>query len=348
MSLILAAKLLRIFTRTKEQRASGSQEEVSLHFKITGTAAGGGFPQWNCACNGCQAARTDQCHRRKHACAAFSADGVSWYLLNAPPDVAAQIECTRQLHPGPSIRQTGIRGVVLTDAELDHTIGLLVLREQSSLEIYATSTVIQALEESFPVRKMLADYANFSWNVIEPDKEFTPAGCKAPDGSSLIRIHPFVAGRKQPRYVSTPFGCREESADTAAVRAVSTDWVIGLRLEDVTSKRSLLYAPAIESLGDHLCHAISASDTIFVDGTFWSDDELSLHKISTRTARECGHVPLSGPHGLIEYLSEPGRKRPAYLVHVNNTNPLLVPNQHVASLPDWIALATEGMMIDEE
>ncbi len=298
-----------------------------MYFKILGTAAGGGFPQWNCACSGCSAARNTPALKRHHACAALSADGANWYLLNAPPDIAVQIESAKELHAGPRARQTPIQGVILTDAELDHTIGLLVLREQSRLEIFSTNTVQQALTSEFPVKTMLGSYASFRWSTIDCGTAFTLC-----DG--LIRIHPFRAGNKQPRYASVDGVHGEE-------------WVLGVRIEDTRTNRSIVYAPAIEHPSEALSQAIYASNTLFVDGTFWTDNELGLLGVSERTAMECGHMPLNGPQGLIEYLSEAGRQRQTYLVHINNTNPLLVPDTPSVRLPEWIGVASEGMVIEE-
>jgi pyrroloquinoline quinone biosynthesis protein B len=298
-----------------------------VFFKILGTAAGGGFPQWNCACKGCVSARDNALLKRAHACAAVSATGDRWYLLNAPPDIASQIETSPALHPGPAVRETAIAGLILTDAELDHTIGMLVLREQSELQVYSTNTVRRALQTDFPVDSILNRYATLNWHTIKPNQPFTIDG-------ERIRIHAFHCGRKRPRYVQDRANSEEE-------------WVLGLRIENPATGKSILYAPAIESLSAELTEALESSQTAFLDGTFWTEDELSLNGISERRASECGHVPLHGDSGLIEYLSHPQRRRRTYLIHVNNTNPLLVPDPADITLPEWIGLATEGMVIEE-
>lgn len=297
-----------------------------MHFQILGTAAGGGLPQWNCACTGCSYARANSRYRRAHACAAFSADGESWYLLNAPPDIAAQIESVPVLHPGPGIRQTRIKGVILTDAELDHTIGLLVLREQSSLQVFCTQTVQHALATDFPVQSILSSYASISWQLLHP-------GLPLKIDNGLVTIHPFVAGRKRPRYVKT--------------ESIHNEWVLGLRIVDNTTMQSIVYAPAVEHFAEELNSAIRASKTIFIDGTFCTDDELARLQVSNRSASECGHLPLIGRGGLIEYLGESGSDRRIYLVHINNTNPLVGPEPPMDQLPEWMAIAAEGMVLEE-
>lgn len=295
-------------------------------FKILGTAAGGGFPQWNCACAGCGEARYGSAQRRLHACAALSATGESWTLINAPPDIAAQIEQFEELKPGPGLRDTKLRGVILTDAEMDHTIGLLVLREQSALQIYCTATVRTALHRNFPIDSLLQNYASLSWNTLECETSFAIE-------NGAISLTAFLAGQKNPRYVN-------ESANG------ETEWVIGLKIVDTGSGRSVVYAPALETWSNSLSTALVECDAAFVDGTFWSENEMSGLGISGRTATECGHIPLSGQGGLLEYLSSLQGKPNINLVHINNTNPLLRSSHEISQLPKGVRLATEGMLIE--
>lgn len=294
-------------------------------FKILGTAAGGGFPQWNCACAGCNAARDGSVRRRLHACAALSATGEIWTLINAPPDMAAQIEQSQELTPGPGLRETRLRGVILTDAEMDHTIGLLVLREQSNLQIYATECVRKTLHDAFPIDGLLRNYASMTWSTIRCDQSFNIE-------NGAISITPFIAGQKRPRYVE-------------AIGEASSEWVIGLAIRDNDSGRSVLYAPAVEAWSSTLASVLEGSTIAFIDGTFWTEDEMSKLGIAKRTATECGHVPLSGTAGLIECVSSLKKRPPVHLVHINNTNPLLMQN-HQCPLPKGISLASDGMLIE--
>lgn len=296
-----------------------------MFFKILGTAAGGGFPQWNCACVGCNDARAGKVAKRHHACAAISADRQNWTLVNAPPDIAAQIEQFSELNPGPAPRETKLRSVILTDAEMDHTIGLLVLREQSNLQVYATECVRKTLHNEFPIDVLLRNYASMTWSTIRCDECFDIE-------NGAISITPFVAGHKKPRYVK---------ADGKA----SSDWVIGLTIRDNVSGSSVVYAPAVEAWSSGLASVLEASTVAFIDGTFWIEDEMSQLGISKRTATECGHVPLSGANGLIECVSSLRKKPHVHLVHINNTNPLLMQN-HQCTLPEGISLASDGMLIE--
>lgn len=294
-------------------------------FKILGTAAGGGFPQWNCACAGCNAAREGKVQCRQHACAAISANGDYWTLINAPPDIAAQIELSQELHPGPGTRETKLGGVILTDAEMDHTIGLLVLREQSALQIHCTDTVRAALHRDFPIDGLLQNYSSLAWNTFE---------CGAPFDieNGAISLTGFLVGHKKPRYISS---------DTAG----PAEWVIGLRIESKATGRSIVYAPAIEAWSDKLVQALLDCEAAFIDGTFWTEDEMTQLGVSRRTATECGHVPLSGSGGLIECVSALSKKPTVHLVHINNTNPLLTRNPG-CQLPEGLTLANDGMLIE--
>jgi pyrroloquinoline quinone biosynthesis protein B len=280
-----------------------------LHLRILGTAAGGAFPQWNCACRLCQGVRSNRSHvaSRLHAGLAVSAGGENWHLVNATPDVAHQVESFPPLHPRPtghsasSARQTPIRGILLTDAELDHTLGLLVLREGTSLDIYATSAVLGCLSESFPVQEILQTYTSLRWREVKPLEAFA-----LEDGRMRVRAIPL--GMKQPRY--------------AIHSKVEGDWVIGYRFEDTETNRAVVYAPSIEQWSQELRAALAAADCILVDGTFWTDDEMIRAGVGDRTAQSMGHLPISGEGGSAGYLSALHSQRKIY-IHVNNTNPVL-------------------------
>ena len=236
-----------------------------------------------------------------HACLAVSAAGNHWYLLNATPDVRFQIESFPQLYPGPGPRQTPVRGVLLTDAELDHTLGLLILREGASLEVLATTTVLAALSKAFPVRHILHSYAPFRWQEVKPGEAFLL-------DEGRLRVQGFRLGLKQPRYVTSS--------------KMDGDWVIGYRFKDLASGGVAVYAPAIEAWTDELDAHLSGAQCAFIDGTFWTDDEMIQIGASGLTAREMGHLKISGAGGSAERLAALPIPRRVY-VHVNNTNPIL-------------------------
>jgi pyrroloquinoline quinone biosynthesis protein B len=232
---------------------------------------------------------------------AVSAADNHWYLLNATPDIRFQIESFPKLYPGPGLRQTPVSGVLLTDAELDHNLGLLILREGASLEVLATTTVLAALAEAFPVRKILPSYASFHWQEVKPGKAFLL-------DQGRLRVQGFRLGVKQPRYVPSS--------------KMDGDWVIGYRFEDLESGGAAVYAPAIEGWTNELDAQLSGAQCAFIDGTFWTDDEMIQLGASSLTARQMGHLQISGAGGSAERLAALPIPRKVYL-HINNTNPIL-------------------------
>ncbi|WP_461157401.1 pyrroloquinoline quinone biosynthesis protein PqqB [Saccharopolyspora tripterygii] len=265
-----------------------------------GVAAGGGYPQWNCACPGCRKARTAPEQASPHAGMAVSGTGERWFLLNATPDVHHQIAADPSLHPGPGARETPVAGVLLTDAEFDHTIGLLVLREGSSLDVHGTAPVLAALTDHFPVRDLVADYAAVRWNTVDLGKPI--------DLDERLRVTAFATGSKPPRYVGHHAG--------------PGDWETGYLLHDPVSGGTAVYAPTVPSWDENFAEQVAEADCVFVDGTFWTDDEMSRHGTGDRPGRSMGHMPVSGADGSARHLAALPARRKIY-VHVNNTNPIL-------------------------
>ncbi|MFE7960525.1 pyrroloquinoline quinone biosynthesis protein PqqB [Streptomyces cellulosae] len=266
-----------------------------------GAAAGGGYPQWNCACAGCRKARVKPEVATTHAGIAVSGDGEQWLLLNATPDVHHQIAADPSLHPGPGIRTTPVAGVLLTDAEFDHTIGLLMLREESSLTVYGTNPVLEALTRRFPVRELLSDYADLSWRPVDIGKPV--------DLDDRLRATAFLTGSKPPRYVGgSGLG--------------GSEWEVGFRLEDKVTGGTLVYAPTLPRWDEKFTEQVASADCVFLDGTFWTDDEMSCQGAGSRTGRSMGHMPISGEDGSARALAALPAKRKIY-THINNTNPIL-------------------------
>jgi pyrroloquinoline quinone biosynthesis protein B len=270
--------------------------------RILGSAAGGGFPQWNCRCEACEAARTGTAARpRTQSSLAIRGATGPWFLANASPDLRQQLEPLAAERAN-GVRATPVAGILLTDAEIDHTAGLLLLRESSTpIRVYGSDAVRRALTDGYPVLTILADYCGVDWRTLEPGRSLPV------DGSSL-EVESFAAGGDAPRYL----------AGTGAEVEAS-----GLVFRDRSSGGVLTYVPGLARLDDDLLGRLSASDVVLVDGTFWRDDELVRLGISKRTARQMGHVPLSGPGGTLEALARLERPR-VILVHVNNTNPVLL------------------------
>jgi len=284
-------------------RAVFEEGEARVFIHCLGAAAGGGFPQWNCACDGCRAARAKPEKATPHAGIAVSGDGTNWFLLNATPDVHHQIAADPALHPGPEIRRTPVRGVLLTDAEFDHTLGLLVLREGSALTVYGTRPVLDALTSCFPIRGLLSDYADLTWRTLDTG---TPL-----DLDDRLRVTAFPTGAKPPRYTG-----RTPQDDPSA------HWEVGFRLEDTATGGVAVYAPTLPRWDDTFATQVASADCVFVDGTFWTDDEMRGQGAGHRTGRSMGHMPVGGDDGSARRLAALPARHKIY-THINNTNPIL-------------------------
>lgn len=294
--------------------------------QVLGTAAGGGLPQWNCACPGCAGARAHPHRRRRHASLALRADEGRWYLVNATPDIGDQIEDSHALRPGPGPRESPVAGVILTDAELDHTLGIARLREADGFDILATRPVRDALLGRLRLGEVLAPYTRIEWRELGRQAEPLVKG-------GTVEIDAVPISAKRPRYAAD--GGPDERT-----------WVVALRLRETTTGRSLLYAPALARWTDELQEAVEEADCVILDGTFWDDDEPVRTSISAKTATGMGHLPIAGPNGTARRLS--GLNARCLYTHLNNTNPLADPDapQH-ALLGEWgLEVAADRMVIE--
>ena len=269
--------------------------------RVLGAAAGGGFPQWNCSCPRCQAVRDGSrpCRSRTQSSVAVSADYRRWFLLNASPDIQAQIESFPALHPQ-GVRESPLQAVLLTDAELDHTLGLLLLRETDDLEIHATAAVHETLYSGTSLLQTLGAYTRVEWRKVSTGVEVPLA-----DGLSY-RAFP-VPTNKQARFGT---GGREED-------------VVGYRITDGHTGRTLVYVPGAQELTASVQDQLEDCDCLLFDGTCWQDDELIQLGIAGKTSRDMGHLPISGADGSLERLAPLPIERKVY-IHINNTNPILL------------------------
>jgi pyrroloquinoline quinone biosynthesis protein B len=288
-----------------------------MRVKILGSAAGGGFPQWNCACPNCRAVRsgTFPGKARTQTQVAITQDSRSWFLLGASPDLRAQIEATPELHPHASSgdrtpRQSPIAGAVLANGDVDHVLGLLLLRELQPLRIHATASIHRILREDNSMFGMLERAANqASWTDFAPGESFHllhPAG-----EDSGLRCRALSLGAHFPAYVSAAHQAQLNPQESS----------LGLLIESPSGKR-LAYMPGVPEINTALLQELDSADLLFFDGTFWSDDELIRTQGSGSTARQMGHVPVSSPEGSFSKLAGLRRPRKIYL-HINNTNPML-------------------------
>ena len=281
-----------------------------MRIRILGASAGGGLPQWNCQCPNCAAVRagSPDILPRTQSSVAVSGDGASWFLLNVSPDIRQQIIDFPELAAGTTgHRGTAIAGCILTDSGIDHTIGLLLLREGCSFQIYSTATVRRWLNRDLPLESILAKFADRPWTEMPIDGFCELRG---PDQtSSSLRVRPFELDPHVPRFVN------EDPAQ-------ATGSVIGLVIEDSATGGKLVYAPCVASITESLIEAVGHADAILMDGTFWAEDEMIRLAGGDRTASDMGHLPVSGPNGSLLWLASLQISHRIY-VHINNTNPML-------------------------
>ncbi|MCU1634603.1 MAG: pqqB [Micrococcaceae bacterium] len=270
--------------------------------RVLGSAAGGGFPQWNCACPQCRAVRNGSrpCTPRSQSSIAISSnDRQQWFLINASPDIQSQIESFPGLHPDDgSVGR--LQAVLLTDAELDHTLGLLLMREGRGLEVHATESVYETLSTGTGILRTLEAYCPVTWRPVIP-------GAEVLLGEGLSYSAFDVPTEKRMRFPG----------------AASEGRVVGYRVTDTTSGRSLVYLPCVQQLTPDLLEELTGSSALLVDGTCWHDDEMPSLGLASKTSRDMGHVPISGPGGSLELLSPLPIDRKIY-THINNTNPILL------------------------
>ena len=283
-----------------------------MRVKILGSAAGGGFPQWNCACPNCRGLRSGifQGKARTQAQVAISAEGVSWFLLGASPDLRSQIEGSTELHPREGLRQSPIAGAVLANADVDHVLGLLLLRELQPLRVCATDSIRRILTEGNSMFAMLQRIpGQVTWTNFTPGTSF-PLRTAANEDCGL-HCRALALGAHFPAFVS----------DRSQSQLKSDEASLGLIVSAPSGKR-LAYLPAVPQIDDRLMKELEFADVLLFDGTFWSNDELIRIQGSGQTALQMGHVPVSSPEGSLSKLAGLRHPRKIY-VHINNTNPML-------------------------
>jgi pyrroloquinoline quinone biosynthesis protein B len=276
--------------------------------KILGSAAGGAFPQWNCACHNCAALRAGNFHGkpRTQTQVAISEDGRSWFLLGASPDLRFQIESTLELHPREGVRQSPIAGVLLANADLDHVLGLLLLRELQPLRVHATSSVRRILCEDNSMFAMLQRVPEqVVWSEFEPEKEFSLTNTDG-EGSGLL-CRALSLGAHYPAYVSA------ERQKALQAGEASLGFIVA------GSSGRMAFLPAVPEIEDSMIERLDTCNLVFFDGTFWSDDELIGLQGSGHTARQMGHIPIESVLGKLAQVRRPRK----IFLHINNTNPML-------------------------
>lgn len=308
-----------------------------MYVKILGSGAGGSFPQWNCGCRNCSSLRAGKFNgkARTQTQVAVSKDGRSWFLLGASPDLRVQIEAAPELHPRDGIRQSPIAGVVLTNADIDHVLGLLLLRELQPFCVYATASIRRILVEDNSMFAMLNRVPDqVRWADIVPGQTF-----------SLDTVRGIASGLTcEPVPLDTRYAAY--LTKERAAQLVPQEALLGLIVESPSGKR-MAFMPAVPHVDDALLQRLDSSDLVLFDGTFWSDDELIQVQGSGHTARQMGHIPLSSPEGSLQELARLKRPRRVFL-HINNTNPILDTSspQHAEVLAAGWQVAEDGWQIE--
>lgn len=302
-----------------------------MFIQILGSAAGGGFPQWNCNCTNCAGLRagTLRGQARTQSSIAISDNGVDWILCNASPDIRAQLEAFPALQPARKPRDTAIGAIILLDSQIDHTTGLLTLREGCPHEVWCTEMVHQDLTTGFPLFNMLEHWnGGLKWNPIALDGSFVIPACP-----NLV-ITPIPLRSSAPPY--SPHRNDPHPGDN-----------IGLFIEDRRTGGKLFYAPGLGQVSEALLGTMRGADCLLVDGTLWRDDEMRVREVGDKLGSEMGHLPQSGPGGMIEVLDGlPAARK--ILIHINNTNPILDQDSPERAILDEhrIEVAFDGMSIE--
>lgn len=296
-----------------------------MKIRVLGSAAGGGLPQWNCGGDNAVRARAGDpaLPPRGQASLAVSADGERWSLLGASPDLREQFAGFPGLHPRPGTRDVPLDSIVLSNAELDHVLGLLVLREALSYRILSTGWV----------RDALLDH-NAAFRLVEPAWGSVPLDRPVPlDAAGRLEARLFPVPGKLPGWLR---GLARVHAETC----------VGVRVTDARSGRRLVWAPAVRELDEGTLAELSAADCRFVDGTFHAADELARLRPGAPDAFAMGHVPITGPGGSLPLLA--GMRGRTFYCHVNGTNPILDEKSEEAARvrAAGIAIAADGQELE--
>jgi pyrroloquinoline quinone biosynthesis protein B len=280
-----------------------------MRITVLGSAAGGGFPQWNCNCRNCSGVRSGQVNAKPRTQSSIfvqSDEGLDGVLFNASPDILEQIRRVPALQPGRTLRDSAIVGVLLIDGQIDHATGLFMLRERDTpLPLWCTDPVEEDLNQGYPVLRVLAHYCGVQRQRIALDDTWFE-----------------VPGVADLRFRALPLSSKAAPYSPHREQPVPGD-NIGITIHDRRSGKTAFYAPGLGEITPAVFDAMSGVNAVLVDGTFWTDDEMPRLGISCKTARALGHLPQSGPGGMIEWMMKLPLEVRRLLIHINNTNPIL-------------------------
>jgi pyrroloquinoline quinone biosynthesis protein B len=280
-----------------------------MRVRVLGSAAGGGFPQWNCGCRNCAGVRANsvRAQPRTQESIAFSADGERWFLINASPEIRSQIEAFPELHPKRA-RHSPIEAILLTNGDLDHCLGLLSLRESHPLVTYATRSVEEGFTRGNALYRTLQRFdGQLTWRHVALD---TPFELMTRSGERVgLTVNAWGVHGKLPVHLE---GSRTPSPEDN----------VGFEIREAATGAALVYISGAGQIRDREKDAVRRSSCAFFDGTFWSSDELRQIDPNAPRAEQMAHIPIGGPEGSLASLGPSGAPR-RYYIHINNSNPIL-------------------------
>jgi len=288
---------------------------------VLGSAAGGGFPQWNCRCPVCKLAWAGdpRVRPRTQASLAVSANGEDWILINASPDLPEQVRRVSALHPCGGTRGSPIKAILLTGAEIDQVAGLLSLREREPFALYATAPALSVIE------------SNSMFGVLPPAvvtrQTVRSGGCYALPGD--LQAEFFAVPGKAPLYV--------EGEDPETMSGTAGN----MGVEVSAGGARLAYVPGAAAVTAAMQQRLARADVVFFDGTLFNDGEMIATETGSKTGRRMGHMPIDGSGGSLQAL-EGLRARRIY-IHINNTNPILVEGS-----PERAQVTSQGWEVAED
>jgi pyrroloquinoline quinone biosynthesis protein B len=304
-----------------------------VRIRVLGSAAGGGFPQWNCNCRNCSGVRNGTVRaapRTQSSIAVCGSDTAAWALVNVSPDILAQLKAHPDLQPARAPRDSGLAGIVLVDAQIDHTAGLFMLRESTHpLAVWCTDAAYADLTGGNPIFRVLGHYCGVDRRRLDSGgEEFSV------DGVRGVRWCAIAVASKPAPY--SPHRAAPIAGDNLA-----------LLMSDPASGKTAVYAPGLGAMEAAVWSVLQVADCVLIDGTFWSDEEMVAQGLSAKRARDLGHLPQSGAGGMLEWLAQLPRATRRILIHVNNTNPILDEDspERAALERAGIEVAWDGMEI---
>ena len=281
-------------------------------------------------CNGVRIGSINA-RERTQSSIAVSNDGIDWLLFNTSPDILTQLKASANLQPARQVRDTGIKSIFLLDSQIDHTTGLLMLRESDTpLKIWCTEQVHEDLSTGNPLFNVLKYYCDIEWHQVTPGESYNSI-----PGASGIRIEVLPLISNAPPY--SPRRDKPLPGDT-----------VGILMTDEQSNKKIFYAPGLGQLETPVWDAMQVADAILVDGTMWTDNEMQQAGISQKTARSMGHLPQTGEGGMLEWLDKLPSATRKVLIHINNTNPILNEDgpENAALKEKGIEVSFDGMTLE--